>query len=606
MNCLVTEIKNNKAVLLDAKGNFFIVRNKNYQVGQTIEYHSANTLQRTAGIAACLLITVGIAAGGYKTYYTPVAILSIDINPSIQLEVNIFDRIINTSAFNTEGEIILNEANVANSKTIKSIEQIIDIAEEKGYFSELDNSVIIDVVDSKKHITDKIVMLKDEYTGRNIEVIVERASEEDAENSKNMNISIGRAKLLKEYSDTFGGSIVENQSALEKSSVKEVQEIIKKAAEKPQSTAAPSNTPIPPTQNNTASKADWEHTVSVNHKPVQYKYNSSSQNEVENTVQNFVQSSGNNNSGTAFTGKYVTPVSSANIAEKAEQPSQTSARVNKSWSSDLYNQNAAAVQPANQNENNSNNGNHDIVSDTDKHSNDKTAYNKTDETKPSDDKTADNKPDEIKPSDDKTADNKPNDTKPSDDKTADNKPDEIKLSDDKTADNKPDEIKPSDDKTADNKPDEIKLSDDKTADNKPDETKLSDDKTADNKPNETKPSDDKPIDSRPSSDNAPSGNNHASAPNNSAPSGDNHASAPNNSAPSGDNHAPAPNNSAPSENNHASAPNNSAPSENNHTSAPNNSAPSGNNHASAPNNSAPSGNNHTSAPNNRAPSGERP
>ncbi|MCI5604153.1 MAG: hypothetical protein MR413_00645 [Clostridia bacterium] len=573
MNCLVTEIKNNKAVLLDAKGNFFIVRNKNYQVGQTIEYHSANTLQQAAGIAACLLITVGIAAGGYKTYYTPVAILSIDINPSIQLEVNIFDRIINTSAFNTEGEIILNEANVANSKTIKSIEQIIDIAEEKGYFSELDNSVIIDVVDSKKHITDKIVMLKDEYTGRNIEVIVERASEEDAENSKNMNISIGRAKLLKEYSDTFGGSIVENQSALEKSSVKEVQEIIKKAAEKPQSTAAPSNTPIPPTQNNTAEKADWEHTVSVNHKPVQYKYNSSSQNEVENTVQNFVQSSGNNNSGTAFTGKYVTPVSSANIAEKAEQPSQTSARVNKSWSSDLYNQNAAAVQPANQNENNSNNGNHDIVSDTDKHSNDK---------------TTDNKPNDTKPSDDKTADNKPNETIPYDDKTADNKTDETKPSDDKTADNKPDEIKPYDDKTTDNKPDEIKLSDDKTADNKPNETKPSDDKTADNKPNETKPSDNKPIDSRPSSDNAPSENNHASAPNNSAPSENNHASAPNNSAPSGNNHTSAPNNRAPSGNNHASAPNNSAPSGDNHTSAPNNSAPSGDNHASAPNNSAPS------------------
>lgn len=319
MNCLVTEIKDNKAVLLDAKGNFFIVRNKNYQVGQTIEYHSANTLQQAAGIAACLLITAGIAAGGYKAYYTPVTILSIDINPSIQLEVNIFDRIINTSAFNTEGEIILNEANVANSKTIKSIEQIINIAEEKGYFSELDNSVIIDVVGSKKHITDKIVMLKDEYTGRNIEVIVERASEEDAENSKNMNISIGRAKLLKEYSDKFGGSIAENQSALEKSSVKEVQEIIKKAVEKPQSTAAPSNTPIPLTQSNTTAKTD-ENTSSSNYKPVQYKYNSfnTSQSAAKHTAQGFVQTSDKNNSGIAVTGTYIPTISSVNIDEKTE------------------------------------------------------------------------------------------------------------------------------------------------------------------------------------------------------------------------------------------------------------------------------------------------
>jgi len=51
-----------------------------------------------AAVACLVLLVVGI--GGYQFYFTPTSVLSIDINPSLELGVNRFDKVVSVHSYN--------------------------------------------------------------------------------------------------------------------------------------------------------------------------------------------------------------------------------------------------------------------------------------------------------------------------------------------------------------------------------------------------------------------------------------------------------------------------------------------------------------------------
>ena len=65
--------------------------------------------RRLAVAMACFLL---VLAGGYSIYFTPESVISVDVNPSIELGVNRFDRVISAASYNEEGCIITSSLNV--------------------------------------------------------------------------------------------------------------------------------------------------------------------------------------------------------------------------------------------------------------------------------------------------------------------------------------------------------------------------------------------------------------------------------------------------------------------------------------------------------------
>ena len=51
-------------------------------------------------MTGALVLILCLVIGGYKAYYTPVAALSLDMDSSIELELNIFNRVINMKEYN--------------------------------------------------------------------------------------------------------------------------------------------------------------------------------------------------------------------------------------------------------------------------------------------------------------------------------------------------------------------------------------------------------------------------------------------------------------------------------------------------------------------------
>ena len=56
---------------------------------------------------ACAALVLALGSGGYVMLLVPVSYVSIDVNPSIELELNRMDRVISAKAYNEDGEKVL-------------------------------------------------------------------------------------------------------------------------------------------------------------------------------------------------------------------------------------------------------------------------------------------------------------------------------------------------------------------------------------------------------------------------------------------------------------------------------------------------------------------
>ena len=75
-----------------------------------------------AAVCACLLL---VLLGGRWLYFTPTAAISIDINPSLELSVNRFDRVIGVTGFNEDGQALSGALDVKYKNYAQAIEQIL-------------------------------------------------------------------------------------------------------------------------------------------------------------------------------------------------------------------------------------------------------------------------------------------------------------------------------------------------------------------------------------------------------------------------------------------------------------------------------------------------
>ncbi len=116
-------------------------------------YNNKRIIKSVVAVACCVIVLLG--ASGYYTYNTPAAVISFDINPSIELEVNIFDKIINVISYNSEGQSIIDDINLKNKNYVVAINEILK-NEKILSFLQSGNNVEILVAGKDENKSDKI------------------------------------------------------------------------------------------------------------------------------------------------------------------------------------------------------------------------------------------------------------------------------------------------------------------------------------------------------------------------------------------------------------------------------------------------------------------
>lgn len=73
--------------------------------------------------AACLLL---LAFGGHRLYFTPTSVISIDINPSLELSVNRFDRVIDAEGYNGDGVQLVQSTRLLYQTYKQAVENVLN------------------------------------------------------------------------------------------------------------------------------------------------------------------------------------------------------------------------------------------------------------------------------------------------------------------------------------------------------------------------------------------------------------------------------------------------------------------------------------------------
>lgn len=107
--------------------------------------HPVVSFAASAVCAMLLLVAGGI---GYSWIWTPVSYVSIDVNPSMELGLNRFNRVVSAEAYNVEGEEILDGLPLKWKNYTEAIDTVIESEEMQSYLTDTSELVLTVTADS--------------------------------------------------------------------------------------------------------------------------------------------------------------------------------------------------------------------------------------------------------------------------------------------------------------------------------------------------------------------------------------------------------------------------------------------------------------------------
>lgn len=143
-------------------------------------------------MACCLLLFLG--SGGCYSYFTPVSAISIDINPSVELNINRFDRVINMKGYNKDGEKLADTINVRFLKYSDAIEKILSSEELKPYLIP-EHLISVTVAGEDEEQNEKMLENVEATTAACGEKIhCDSSSSEEVQSAHDLGMSVGKYK----------------------------------------------------------------------------------------------------------------------------------------------------------------------------------------------------------------------------------------------------------------------------------------------------------------------------------------------------------------------------------------------------------------------------
>ncbi|MBQ7321668.1 MAG: hypothetical protein IJW99_06200 [Clostridia bacterium] len=147
----------------------------------------------------CLVVGAGMYATEYETVY-------VDINPSIEVSVNRFSRIIGVDYLNEDAERCFSDLSLKNRSAEQGMILILDMLNEEGYLE--NGELYIGVSGKNEKHAEKLLTKLEEYTektqkekGYSATVFTQKIAPEDKQAAKEMGISPTKYRMIKNILD---------------------------------------------------------------------------------------------------------------------------------------------------------------------------------------------------------------------------------------------------------------------------------------------------------------------------------------------------------------------------------------------------------------------
>lgn len=153
VKAVIAEIDKRHMIVITDKGDFIKVkRQMSAAIGDEIELkqHKRYPIsKRLAGLAACFMACIFLSTGVYA-YCTPYSYVSVDINPSLSLSLNRFERVIAVNPLTEDAvDFIKDTKSLKNQNIDAALSEIIKTASDKGYIDEETEDEIVVIVSAK-------------------------------------------------------------------------------------------------------------------------------------------------------------------------------------------------------------------------------------------------------------------------------------------------------------------------------------------------------------------------------------------------------------------------------------------------------------------------
>lgn len=169
MKAIVIDIEGKHVIVLTEKGDFKKINYKSRcRIGDEIELIERNRIFSIPEVwsiywpakkivAAVIIFFLLFGLGGYAIadYMTPMAFVTIDINPSLELTINRYERVLKVETFNDDASILAGVDGIKNMRLEDAVKRILDRAEDKHYLDS-DSALIFTVSGTKEGVSQKI------------------------------------------------------------------------------------------------------------------------------------------------------------------------------------------------------------------------------------------------------------------------------------------------------------------------------------------------------------------------------------------------------------------------------------------------------------------
>lgn len=176
---------------------------------QTPRKNHPTWVKRFGGIAAAFVLLVGCAVG-YGSYHQSHAVdsvVSLDVNPSVEIQVNRKDEVLEVVPLNEDGRKVIGDMDFAGSDLDVTVNALIGSMLQNGYLSELANSILISVENDdaqrgaqlQEQLTQEINSLfqTNSFSGA---VLSQTVSDDSAlrDKAEQYGITLGKAQLIQQ------------------------------------------------------------------------------------------------------------------------------------------------------------------------------------------------------------------------------------------------------------------------------------------------------------------------------------------------------------------------------------------------------------------------
>lgn len=140
-----------------------------------------------AAVCAALALFAGI-----KLYFTPTTHINIDINPSLDLGINLFDRVVSINALNDDGKkLIMEMPNIKFTAYDEALRRILDNKSVESMLSE-DGIMTVTVIETNTAQSENILSAVSSCAGGYGRIHCHSVSHEDASEASRLGLSYER------------------------------------------------------------------------------------------------------------------------------------------------------------------------------------------------------------------------------------------------------------------------------------------------------------------------------------------------------------------------------------------------------------------------------